>query len=312
MSSWVSYVNGNYKVSIDLDTGTKIRETLDPKATKFIPATIESFDCKITNRCTGTNCAFCHENSGPNGHHGDLFAPSFLDNLHPYTEIAVGGGNPLEHPDLYKFLQLCRERKFIPSMTVNQVHFEKYYDFIKQLVDEKLIYGLGVSLNNVSCNFVNKLLTIPNAVVHVINGLVSLSQLVTMRDFGVRKILILGYKTFRRGEKLYAEKSDLIEAGKEVLKRALPDILSQKWFEVVSFDNLALKQLDVKALLSEEQWNTFFMGDDGQDGEQTSASMFVDMVERKYAKNSCSKERFALLSTAEKMYDNLRGKPSEK
>lgn len=250
----------------------------------------------------------CHENSVPNGKHGALFAPSFLDTLHPYTEIAIGGGNPLEHPDLYKFLQLCKERKFVPSMTVNQVHFEKNFDFIKKLVDEKLIYGLGVSLNKVNKKFVNKLKEIPNAVVHIINGLVTLSDLGAMRDLGVKKVLILGYKVFRRGESLYKKESEDINIRGNVLKKCLPKILEEKWFEVVSFDNLALRQLDVKSLLSEKEWNQFYMGDDGLEGEQTSASMFIDMVERKFAKNSCSKERFDLLPTVEEMYNNLRGK----
>lgn len=302
---WVSYINGNYRVFINLEDGTKIRSTLDPKETKFIPSTIESMDIKITNSCS-MGCPMCHENSVPNGKHGDLFAPSFLDKLHPYAELAVGGGNPLEHPDLYKFLYLCKERKFIPSMTVNQVHFEKNFGFIKKLVDEKLIYGLGVSLNNVNEDFVKKLREIPNAVVHVISGLVSIQDLEKMRDLGVRKILILGYKIFRRGEHLYEVDSSNINLKGMALKKCLPDILKDKWFEVVSFDNLALKQLDVKSLLSEKEWNQFYMGDDGQDGEQTSASMFVDMVERKFAKNSCSKERFDLLPTVEEMYGRLK------
>ena len=305
-ANWVKYKNGNYNVILNLDNGTKIRETIDPEATAFIPETIESFDCKITNSCD-MGCPMCHENSIPNGKHGDLFAPSFLDTLHPYTEIAIGGGNPLEHPDLYKFLQLCKERKFIPSMTVNQVHFEKNFDFIKKLVDEKLIYGLGVSLNNVNKNFVDKLKEIPNAVVHIINGLVTKEQLEQMRDLGVRKVLILGYKIFRRGETLYSKEADAIEAKESILKELLPKILKEKWFDVVSFDNLALKQLDVKSLLSEKEWNQFYMGDDGLEGEQTSASMFIDMVERKFAKNSCSKERFNLLPTVEEMYSKLRG-----
>ena len=307
MSNWVHYINGNYRVSIDLETGTKVRETLDPNAAEFIPSTVESFDLKITNKCTGTNCVFCHENSGPNGKQGDLFAPSFLDKLHPYTEIAIGGGNPLEHPNLYRFLQLCKERKFIPSMTVNQIHFEKNFDFIKKLVDEKLIYGLGVSLNNVNKNLAEKLKEIPNAVVHIINGIVTEEQLKQMRDLGVRKVLILGYKIFRRGEALYSRESEKIETKENALKKLLPQILKERWFEVVSFDNLALKQLDVRSLLSEEEWNQFYMGDDGLEGEQTSASMFVDLVERKFAKNSCSKERFELLPTVEEMYNILRG-----
>lgn len=304
-SNWVKYKNGNYNVILNLDNGTKIRETIDPEATAFIPETIESFDCKITNSCD-MGCPMCHENSVPNGKHADLFVPSFLDTLHPYTEIAIGGGNPLEHPDLYRFLQLCKERKFIPSMTVNQVHFEKNFDFIKRLVDEKLIYGLGVSLNKVNKKFVNKLKEIPNAVVHIINGLATLSDLGAMRDLGVRKVLILGYKVFRRGETLYKHESEDINIRGNVLKKCLPKILEEKWFEVVSFDNLALKQLDVKSLLSEKEWNQFYMGDDGLEGEQTSASMFIDMVERKFAKNSCSKERFDLLPTVEEMYGRLK------
>ena len=146
-----------------------------------------------------------------------------------------------------------------------------------------------------------------NAVVHIINGLVSKEQLEQLRDLGVRKVLILGYKIFRRGEALYSRESERIEAKESALKKLLPQILKEKWFEVVSFDNLALKQLDVRSLLSEEEWNQFYMGDDGLDGEQTSASMFVDLVERRFAKNSCSKERFELLPTVEEMYNILKG-----
>ena len=52
MSNWVSYPNGNYIVSIDLDNGTKIRENdLD----FFEPSTVESMDIKITNSCNDSN-----------------------------------------------------------------------------------------------------------------------------------------------------------------------------------------------------------------------------------------------------------------
>ena len=88
-------------------------------------------DIKITN-CCDMGCPMCHENSTPDGKHADILGPSFLDKLHPYTELAIGGGNPLEHPDLYEFLVKCRERKFIPSMTINQKHFEANYDLVKK------------------------------------------------------------------------------------------------------------------------------------------------------------------------------------
>jgi hypothetical protein len=301
MERFVRYNNGNYTVTLDTKTGTKVRENdLD----FFEPSTVESMDIKITN-CCDMGCPMCHENSTPDGKHADILGPSFLDKLHPYTELAIGGGNPLEHPDLYEFLVRCKERKFIPSMTVNQVHFEKSYDFIKKLVDEELIYGLGVSLVNPTPEFIEKLKTIPNAVLHIINGLISLPQLMKIRYQGL-KVLILGYKIFRRGATLYDEQSYKIDAQEAIMYQMLPRMIEENWFKVVSFDNLAIEQLDPKRLMDEDAWNEFYMGDDGIGDGFTSASMYVDMVERKYAKNSCDPVRYDLLPTIEEMYNSLK------
>ena len=304
---WVTFENGNYTVRLNLLNGTKIRETEDD----FLnPTTIESMDIKITN-CCDMGCKFCHENSTPDGKHANLFAPSFLDNLHPYTELAIGGGNPLSHPHLLKFLIKCKERKHIPNMTVNQYHFKQNFNFIKQLIDCKLIYGLGISVSyfpdHEFCEMVKE---IPNAVLHIIAGLDNSTDkyLRFFRDEGIKKILILGYKQVRRGEKYYEGMAPGIETNICLLKKNLPNILEEGWFEVVSFDNLALQQLNVKSMVDEDIYNEIFMGDDGLTGEMNSASMYVDLVERKYAKNSCSMERFDLKDTVEEMYMHLRNK----
>lgn len=302
METWVSYTNGNYTVRLNTKNGTKIRENnLD----FFEPSTVESMDLKITN-CCDIGCPMCHENSCPDGKHADLFAPSFLDTLHPYTEIAIGGGNPLSHPNLLKFLLKCKEKQWIPSMTVNQIHFEKNFEFIKQLVDSELIYGLGISLVSTSPQFIEKVKQIPNAVIHVIAGLVYDYQLEVLRDNNL-KILILGYKVVRRGKDNLARNGSKIYKVIDELKALLPTMIKENWFQVMSFDNLALNQLEVKKLMNEDDWNTFYMGDDGIDGNMTSSSMFIDLVERKYAKNSCDMNRYDLKSTIEEMYSHLRG-----
>ena len=291
------YKNGNYFVRL-YDDGTKIRENdLD----FFECDTVESMDIKITNKCD-RNCKMCHENSTVDGKHADILSYSFLDQLHPYCELAIGGGNPLEHPDLEIFLQKCKYRKHIPNMTINQVHFEKEFDRIKQYCDEKLIYGLGVSLVKVTPEFIEKIKQIPTAVFHVINGLVSREDLIALAHNNL-KILILGYKEVRRGKQLYSINSNEIEMKKQMLKELLPMIKDGLWFKVISFDNLALKQLEVQKLLSQEEWDRFYMGDDGLDGQQTSATFFCDLVERKFAKNSCAseEERYPLMDTAEEM-----------
>ena len=304
MNNWINYKNGNYNVSINLDNGTKIRSNnLD----FFEADTIESMDIKITNNCD-MGCEFCHEMSTRDGKHADLFTPSFLDNLHPYTELAIGGGNPLSHPHLLRFLLKCQAKKWIPSMTVHQHHFEKDFNFIKQLVDCRLIYGVGISPNRVNTHFINKVKEIKNAVVHLIAGVHSYTDIDLCIKNGV-KILILGYKEVGRGKDLFSSRNTVIINTIRNTKNYISEIIKNKEFSnTISFDNLALKQLDIKSLMTEEEWSVFYMGDDGIDGEATSATMFVDLVERKFAKNSCAPigERYALLDTAEEMYKYIK------
>lgn len=303
----VRYQNGNYTVSIDLDTGTKIRENdLDFFEAEFP----ESMDLKITNKCHN-GCAFCHENSTRDGNHGDIMSPSFIDKLHPYTEIAIGGGNPLEHPDLVPFLEKLKTLKMIPSMTIRQNDFMNNLELIIELVNKKLIYGLGISLVSTKQDgFIEAVQKFPNAVIHVINGIVTLDEL-EMLAYHNLKILILGYKEVRRGKDLFysdlATQSWIMQLRKETYDM-LPQIIGCRWFDVVSFDNLAIKQLNPQRLMSKEKWNEMYMGSDGIDGEMTSASMFIDMVERQFAKNSCDMDRYPLMDNITDMYNVLRGK----
>jgi MoaA/NifB/PqqE/SkfB family radical SAM enzyme len=292
---FVRYQNGNYAVTIDTQNGTKIRENdLDFFRADFP----ESMDIKICNRCD-MGCPMCHENSTNDGAIGDIMSEGFIDKLHPYTELAIGGGNPLEHPDLVPFLEKCKSLKLIPSMTVNQFHFMKNQSFLKSLVDQHLIYGLGISLTHVTEEFVETVKEFPNAVIHVINGIVHPTQLESIANNGF-KILILGYKEFRRGEVMYQHQSVAIEQLKQMLYDRLPEIIKDGWFEVVSFDNLAIKQLDAQRLMSAEDWEQFYMGDDG------SATMYVDMVNREFAKSSTSTERYPLEDDIITMFEKIR------
>lgn len=296
MTSLIGRVkNGNYFMELWSD-GTKVRyNNLD----YFEPSTIESMDLKITNRCN-MGCSFCHEDSSSNGKHGDILNLPFIDTLLPYTEIAIGGGNPLTHPDLVPFLEKLKERKLIANITFNQYHFMDNIDFIQELVDKKLVYGIGVSMMYASDKFVECMSKFPNAVIHVINGIVSVDDLKMLANHNL-KILILGYKEFRRGKQMYSRQSTVIDNMKSALYNALPTIIDDEWFDVVSFDNLAIKQLEPKRLMSEEQWCRFYMGDDG------SFTMYVDAVERKFAKSSTSTERYDLLDDIKPMFDKVRG-----
>ena len=289
------YRNGNYTVTI-LKDGTKIRyNTLD----FFAPEKPESMDVKITN-CCDMGCPMCHEDSKPNGKHGDILNVPFFDTLNPYTEIAIGGGNPLSHPDLVPFLEQLKSKKLIPSMTVNQVHFMKNLGLIEELVNKKLIYGIGVSLNSVNDEFIETILKFPNAVIHVIDGIVHPTQLEELANKGL-KILILGYKEFRRGNVMYANMGSVIEEMKSSLYNILPTMINDNWFDVVSFDNLAIKQLNPKRLMSDEQWDQFYLGDDGK------FSMYIDLVNQEFAKSSVSIERYPITADIRDMFNKVKG-----
>lgn len=290
-----SYKNNDYTCTMFSD-GTKIRWN---DKDSFNPIKPESIDLKITNMCN-MECGMCHENSTPDGKHGDILNLPFIDTMFPYSEVAIGGGNPLTHPDLIEFLEHLKERKILASMTVNQMHFMHNIDFLKELTDKKLIYGLGISyIGGRHKNAIEAIKQFPNAVVHVINGVVHMDSLEALANNDL-KILILGYKEFRRGKTLYDECGSEIDYLKYQFYDMLPKIVNDGWFKCISFDNLAIKQLEPKRLMSEEDYKSFFMG---MDGEYT---MYVDAVNRQFAKSSVSTERYDLMDNIADMFKIIK------
>lgn len=296
MSNWRTYKNGNYFVHINLTDGTKIRENdLD----NLTPAFAENCDCKITDKCDG-GCLFCYEGCTQNGKHGDILNPKFLDTLHPYTELAING-NDLSHPDLIPFLEKLKEKKVIANMTLNQIHFERCQDMIKDLIDNNLIFGLGVSLKEPTEEFIKLVKQYPNVVIHTINGITTLDDYRALADNNL-KILILGYKHLKRGFEYYdMHETDVIQKQTD-LYNELKNIIEEEWFNVVSFDNLAINQLDIKRLLSDEKWDEFYMGDDAQ------YTFYLDLVDQKFSKNSIASEdeRYDLLDSVDEMFERIR------
>lgn len=287
------YRNGNYVTTI-LSDGTRIRETNDDE---FIPDHAENMDIKITN-CCSMSCPFCHEGSTKDGKHGNILNEKFIETLHPYQECAIGGGNVLEHPDLIPFLEKLRNLKVITNITLNQVHFEQNLELVDKMINKKLIYGLGISLVNPTQEFIENVKRYPNIVIHVINGVLKPSDVQIMENNNL-KMLILGYKHLRRGNEYFDSDRKKIEENQQWLYENLQDILNK--FKVVSFDNLAIEQLNVKRLLSDSEWNEFYQGDDG------TSTYYIDMVERKFARSSTAPfdKRYDLLDSVDDMFKKI-------
>lgn len=291
------YMNGNVSTSIFSD-GTKERFTMDDE---FRPTFAENMDIKICNRCSA-GCSYCHEGSTSGGKLGNIMNEKFVDTLHPYQEVALGGGNVLEHPDLIPFLHKLKNKKVITNITLNQIHFENNLELVKNMVDQKLVYGLGVSLVNPTDEFINKIKEFPNAVVHVINGVVTSKEMLKLADHEL-KVLVLGYKTLRRGEEYYKNKVESIAANQQWMYNNLPSLLNK--FAVLSFDNLAIEQLEIEKRwreFSDEPWDEFYAGDDGE------FTYYIDMVERKFARSSTADfdKRYDLLDDVDEMFKLIK------
>ncbi len=280
------YLNGNYVVRLYED-GTKIKDTRDDKLIASFP---DSMDVKITNYCD-LNCPMCHEMSSTLGKEGDLNS-EFFSSLERGVELAIGGGNPLSHKDLVPFLERMKERGIICNLTINEKHLLKNKELVIKLIKDKLVYGLGVSLNEINEETIRFALVNRNTVFHVINGIFTDYDKLANKDL---KILILGYKRFGRGKAFFSES---IEKNMKKTKDLLPSLLSK--FKCISFDNLALEQLEIKKLISEKEWETMYMGDDGE------ASMYIDLVERKFARTSTSETRFDLENNIIDMFNKVR------
>jgi len=268
-----SYNNGGYHVAVHAD-GTKVRTEIDAAMPPRLP---EQMDLKITDYCTA-GCAWCHEKSTPKGLHGDLDAAlDLLKVLPPGAEIAIGGGDPLSHPDFERFVRGLRSLGLVPSVTVNGLHFEQHKEVLQRLTQEKQLFGVGFS-------YADKLpdWDYEHLVVHLIAGVHRPSVL----DGASRrhKVLLLGYKQFGRGKKLF-----------ELRQQAVQDTLAAWYRELfwvarehhLSFDNLAIEQLKPQRVFREQ--DTFERQYMGQEG---LFSMYVDAVTQTFALSSYSAERF--------------------
>lgn len=271
-----SYKNGNYYCTIFND-GTKIRFNNENYMRADRP---ESIDINISNKCDN-RCAFCYQKCVPDGAIADFTSPLF-NSIPPYTEIALNGNGIFDNRDFDNFLIRMTSRKVICNMTVHALDLVKHYAQILDWACHGWIRGLGVSINQpVGEGFISDLKYLNSfscVVVHVIAGVVPWETLVKLSNNGL-KLLILGYKDYGRGT-TYLENHSDVHANINQLKDRIGYLY--KHFKVVSFDNLALEQLDIRNTVDEETWENSYMGEDG------SATFFIDAVANTYARSSIS------------------------
>ena len=128
-----------------------------------------------------------------------------------------------------------------------------------------------------------------------------------MKKYPNLKILISGYKELRRGKEYLSTGKLEVLCQKEWLYQNLERILKgndgqSPIFNAVSFDNLAIEQLNVRRFFSDKEWERFYMGDDG------TMTFYIDMVKRQFAKSSTAPldKRYFLLDSVDDMFKKIQ------
>lgn len=268
------YANGNTVVSLFSD-GTKIREFPDnEKPTSEFP---ECIDMTVSYRCN-MGCEFCYQNATKDGLEANLSEyDSLLDSIHPWTEVALNGNEITDQ--FVEFLRKLKARNIIANVTFNQAYFMKHEKTIRALYNQNLIMGIGISLQKPTSTFIDLIKKYDRAVVHLIAGIVSRQDLYLLSNHNL-SVLFLGYKQIGRGKQYILQDSSVYNR-LTWLKVHLCHMING--FKYVSFDNLALDQLNVKSLVK-EKWNELYMGDDGEH------TFYVDLVHKKAYKSSLESE----------------------
>ena len=110
-----------YKAIFDEKSGVSIRGDTNGKPLFWKKSGPELLDISITNYCDKC-CNFCYRGSNPNGKFMSLqLYERIISEAKEMGvfQVALGGGNPNQHPDFIDFLKIAKNNGIIPSYTTN-------------------------------------------------------------------------------------------------------------------------------------------------------------------------------------------------
>lgn len=274
----MKYRNGNAVVTLDLRDGTRIIEYPDNEP--LILQTPLNIDIRVSTQCPyGYNvetqkstCAFCHESAlvdGQECHYGVLQQVLMDAKLPRGTEIALGVNEVTDN--LVQFVRNLYRLGLVVNITMNERYILQYGDTgLKQMLP--YVFGLGISYRSLQgcLSLPDWIAEYPHTVIHVINGIDDFDD---VKELGIkyRKLLVLGEKDFgfNRGK---------VNLGTPEHKQWKSNIMQlTKIFDIVSFDNLGLQQLEIRGKITDEEYKSFYQGEH---------SMYINAVEQYFAPSS--------------------------
>ena len=210
--------DGDWWVLYNSATGAKATFSFNENAAPLVKSrTPELVDLKITDYCE-VGCPYCYQNSSIQGKHCDLNDfYSILVTLVEMSvfEVAIGGGDPIKHPDLVFIMEELKKHGITPNLSTAS------FDWLLEENASKILSiagRVGFSIDSLSkfnqfnqnwnaCRKPDK----PNGVepsIHLVAGVMNKKELETFLHENEYDIVALGYKSVGRGKNLQPKMSN--------------------------------------------------------------------------------------------------------
>jgi radical SAM additional 4Fe4S-binding domain len=168
-----NFKKSKYKVAFDTLNGTLIRKGYGDSEPFMKQEGPELLDVSITNYCD-KGCSYCYKKSYSSGIHMPI--ENYKKLLYQaktakVIQIAIGGGNPNQHPDFIEILRITREYGIVPSYTSNgigltpdiieatkkycgavAISLHKPYNIAYQAIDKCLNAGIKTNIHFILSN----------------------------------------------------------------------------------------------------------------------------------------------------------------
>lgn len=224
--------DGQALVGYNKQNGTKFRWSRTPYTKSTLP---ELVDLKITDYC-GWGCKFCYQGSTKEGAHApynrlEKTLRALAKN--GVFEVAIGGGEPVEHPDFARLITLCNDINLTLNFTTYGVNWAKdpYHPVVKAMEKTWWRGGIGVSVH--SKRDIEKVNTLANnlfkngargaqVMAQTVIGATPMAATKAILENCIeadRPLLLLGYKTTGRGKDFAQRRTNRADL-KALLERA--------------------------------------------------------------------------------------------
>jgi hypothetical protein len=248
----------------------------------------ELVDICITKNCN-KGCMYCYMNAQPDGKHANYNQITklayALEDLGVF-EVALGGGEPTNHPEFIKILETFKTRNIVPNFTTRSLDWLHNSETCKEILDN--VGQIAFSVNCTSevkklgsaINYLN-LPTQKFSIQVVLGTCYEIKSIIKTAEMFNLKLTLLGFKDVGRG-------SDFI---KDQYTRKL--IEDDSWIQHLGYyagvDTACLKQFGDKLKDKVHCYDKFTTEEEGK------FSMYIDAVDSVCGPSSYDIDKFVPL-----------------